>query len=125
LKLIVHQAELARRLGPTLDSAANHAIAQHILDLLGLCIGAEKDSAQLAMHRGLAAARLDAIKEDLVQRLASADCELNAVAARHGVSTRYVQHLFERSGTTFTNFLREQRLLAAHRLLRDPQSSWR
>jgi AraC-like DNA-binding protein len=125
MKLIVHQAEIARRLGPTLDSAANHAMAQHILDLIGLCIGTAKDSAQLAMHRGVAAARLDAIREDILKHLGTIACDLPAVALRHRVSIRYVQHLFERSGTTFTNFVREQRLLAAHRLLRDPKCRWR
>jgi AraC-like DNA-binding protein len=124
-KLLLHQVELARQVGPTLDSAANHAIAQHILDLVGLCIGADRDAAEIAGRRGLSAARLEAIKDDVLRRLGGTGCELPSVAARHGVSTRYVQHLFERSGSSFTNFVREQRLLTAHRLLRDPKNGWR
>lgn len=43
---------------------------------------------------------------------------LVAVAARHGVSVRYVQRLFEESGLTFTAYLTEQRLAAAYKALR-------
>jgi AraC-like DNA-binding protein len=50
---------------------------------------------------------------------------LAQIAANHRLSTRYVQHLFEVSGTSFTRFVLEQRLLLAHRLLREPRSRWR
>jgi AraC-like DNA-binding protein len=50
---------------------------------------------------------------------------LAQIAANHRLSTRYVQHLFELSGTSFTRFVLEQRLLLAHRLLREPKSRWR
>jgi AraC-like DNA-binding protein len=38
---------------------------------------------------------------------------------------RYVQHLFDLSGTSFTDFVLEQRLRLAHRLLREPKNSSR
>ena len=41
------------------------------------------------------------------------------------MSTRYVQHLFQLYGVTFTNFVLEQRLLSAYRLLREPTSKSR
>src|SRR5262249_3372422 len=50
---------------------------------------------------------------------------LTTIAANHGLSTRYIQHLFELSGESFTGFVLEQRLLSAHRLLREPKSRWR
>ena len=124
-KLLLHHIETAHRIGPKLGASANHAIAQHTLDLVGLCLGADRDAAHLATHRGLAAARLEAIKADILQRLGSPDLGLALIAAAHGVSTRYVQHLFEMSGQSFTSFVLEQRLLTAYRLLREPKSRWR
>ena len=50
---------------------------------------------------------------------------LAQVARNHGLSIRYVQHLFELCGTSFTSFVLEHRLLLAHRLLREPKSRWR
>jgi len=123
--LLLHQIETAHRFGPKLDAVANHVIAQYILDLIALCLGAVDDAAEVAKHRGLAAARLDAIKFEILQWLARPDLGLAQVAAKHGVSTRYVQHLFGRSGESFSGFVLEQRLLAAHRLLREPKSRWR
>ena len=42
-KLLFHHIETAHRLGPKLGASANHAIAQHTLDLVGLCLGAERE----------------------------------------------------------------------------------
>ncbi|HKA71498.1 MAG TPA: AraC family transcriptional regulator [Xanthobacteraceae bacterium] len=123
--LLLHQMEIANRFGPKLGSAENHAMAQHILDLVGLCLGIDRDAAHAAEHRGLAAARFDAIKADILHRLAACDLSLAAVASRHGVSARYIQHLFERAGTSFTRFVLDQRLHMAHRLLQDPSHRWR
>jgi AraC-like DNA-binding protein len=117
--LLLHQVETAHRFGAKLDAAANQAVAQHILDLVGLCLGADQDAAHMAAARGLAAARLDAIKSDILRQIGRSDLGLERVARRHGLSPRYVQRLFERTGSSFTGFLLERRLLAAHRLLRE------
>ncbi len=124
-KLLSHQIETAQRFGPKLDASAHHTIAQHLLDLVGLCLGAGGDAAHLAGRRGLAAARFDAIKAEILRDIGSSDLGLARIAADHGLSTRYVQHLFELFGTSFTGFVLEQRLLFAHRLLREPNSKWR
>jgi AraC-like DNA-binding protein len=121
-KLLLNQMGTAHRFGPNVDAVTNHAIARHLLDLTALCLGAVGDAAELAKRRGLAAARLDAIKADILRRLGAFDIELATIAAAHRVSTRYVQHLFEQAGTSFTAFVLEQRLALAHRLLREPQS---
>jgi AraC-like DNA-binding protein len=118
--LLLHQLETAHRFGPKLDAAANHLTAQYILDLIALCLGAVGDAAQIARHRGLAAARLDAIKADILRCLGRPDLGLAHIAAKHGVSTRYVQHLFALRDESFTNFVVEQRLLSAYRSLREP-----
>jgi AraC-like DNA-binding protein len=124
-QLLLHQIETAQRVGSKLDAPANQVIAQHVLDLGALCLGANADAAHLADRRGLAAARLDAIKADILLRLTKPDTTLGRIAARYGLSTRYIQYLFELSGTSFTAFILEHRLLLAHRLLRDPNNRWR
>ena len=68
------------------------------------------------------AARLRAIKTDVVRNLEHGDLSVRAVAVRHRVTARYVQKLFEHEGTTFSEYVLGQRLALAHRLLsgRDP-----
>ena len=123
--LLLRQMEAAHRFGPKLDALANDAIARHLLDLVGLCLGAHRDAAHVAAQRGLPAARLAAIKAEILRDIGRPDLALAQIAANHRLSTRYVQHLFELSGTSFTRFVLEQRLLLAHRLLREPRSCWR
>lgn len=124
-KLLLHQVETAHRFGSKLDASANYMVAQHLFDLVALCIGARSDAAHLARHRGLAAARLDVIKAEILRQLSKSDMTLPRIAAGCNLSPRYVQYLFELSGTSFTGFVLEHRLLLAHRLLCDPANRWR
>jgi AraC-like DNA-binding protein len=77
-------------------------------------------AAALAKTGGMAAARLGAIKADIDKHLACPELTVGAVAARQGITPRYVQLLFEREGTTFSDFVRGQRLVRACRMLGDP-----
>lgn len=98
-----------------------HAVATHIHDLCALAIGATRDAAEIAEGRGLRAARLRAIKADIVQHLRDGDVSVSALATRHGVTVRYVQRLFESEGTTLSQFVLGQRLVQVHRMLADPR----
>jgi AraC-like DNA-binding protein len=73
----------------------------------------------------VSAARLHAIKADILDDLGRHDLSLAGIAARHGVSPRYVQMLFEREGMTFSQFLLDRRLARAHRMRSDPQCASR
>jgi AraC-like DNA-binding protein len=92
-----------------------------VYDLVALALGATRDAAEIANGRGVRAARLHAIKTEIFKGLNRQDLSLGSLAARHGVTARYVQMLFEREGTTFSRFLLDQRLARAHRMLRDPR----
>jgi transcriptional regulator GlxA family with amidase domain len=81
-----------------------------------LALGPTYDAAETGRNRGVRAARLAAIKTDISANLIS-EISVESVAARHRVSPRNVQLLFEGEGTTFTAFVQEQRLLCAHRML--------
>ena len=103
-----------------LDALAQHAVSQHLMDLMVLVLGGRRDATEQAKERGLAAARLEAIKADILARL-DGSLTLADLARRHRASPRTIQLLFERSGVTFSEFVLEQRLLRAARLLRDPR----
>jgi AraC-like DNA-binding protein len=71
------------------------------------------------------AARLAAVKADIEARLGDRKLSVTAVAARAGVTPRYVQMLFEREATTFSKYVLDQRLARAHELLADPaRAGW-
>ncbi len=120
--LIRYLGLLERQDGFANPNLRRHAVA-HIHDLAALALGATRDACEVARNRGVRAARLCAIKEDIATHLDDADLSVGAVAARHGVMPRYVQRLFEAEGTTFTQYVIGQRLAWAHRLLADPGSA--
>ena len=93
----------------------------HVYDLFALTLGATRDAAEIIKVRGLRAARLRLIKADIVENFGRGDLTVTAVAARHGVTPRYVQMLFELEGATFTKFLLGERLNHAHRMLTSPR----
>ena len=43
------------------------------------------------------------------------------IAAQHRLKPRWIQRLFAKDGTTFTDYVLAQRLVRAHRLLTDPR----
>ena len=94
-----------------------HVAITHIYDLAALALGATRDAAELAAGRGLAAARLCAIKMDISRNLTRSDLSLSELAKRHGVTARYVRALFEQEGMSFSDYIRERRLKYAHHLL--------
>ena len=100
-----------------------HLVVSHVHDLAAVALGASRDVARVAETQGVRAARLRAIKTDVLQALGDHDLTVTAIAARQHVTPRYVQMLFESEGTTFSRFLLLQRLAVAHRMLCDPGSA--
>jgi AraC-like DNA-binding protein len=93
---------------------------EHIRDLAALAVGTGRQVQEIASGRGVRTARLQAIKDDILARLQS-ELALGEVAARHRLSPRYVGMLFESEGTSFSEFVREERLKRAHRMLLSPR----
>jgi AraC-like DNA-binding protein len=102
-----------------------HLVVSHVYDLVALALGATRDASEIAKARGLRAARLHAIKAEILSGLNRRDLSLTGLAARHGVTPRYVQILFDDEGTTFSRFVLDQRLALAHRMLSDPRFAGR
>jgi AraC-like DNA-binding protein len=102
------------------DPSVQHAAVTHVYDLLAKTLGATREAAAIADGRGVRAAKLKTIKDDIARHLTEARLSVHTVAARQKISPRCVQRLFDDSGSTFTEYVMEQRLERAHRLLSDP-----
>jgi AraC-like DNA-binding protein len=96
-----------------------HSVSTHIFDLVALALGTRGDSAEIARQRGGRAARLHAIRSDILEKLGRSDLSTEAIAARHGISSRYVRKLFEEDGSSFSSFVLAERLARAQRMLMD------
>lgn len=116
---------LAANLAPYLDAMGRRLTAQHMVDLVALLLGTDAEHAALARGRGQSAARLDLMRADVMTNLGRNELSLSDIAARCGLSPRQAQRLFEQAGTTFTEFVLEQRLLFARKLLQDPRARMR
>ena len=104
------------------DPQLGRLSATHIYDLISLAIGATDEGRERAKQRGLRAARIEAITADLIQ---NAVLSIDQLAARQGISPRYVQMLFEETGTTFSEFALERRLDVARSMLTSPRhATW-
>jgi AraC-like DNA-binding protein len=101
------------------------AVDDHLHDLIALALGATRDAGELAKGRGVRFARLRAIKADITANIAHRDLSVDTVAARHGISPRYIRALFMDAGTTFTDFVLQQRLARVRSFLSDPRADQR
>lgn len=108
------------------DALATPAIQEmtgrHLQEMSALLLGASPEFQDHVKFGTIAAARLGTIKAFVTANLENPTLNLAITAARHGVTPRYVQMLFERDGTSFTEFLRTSRTAQAMRLLRDPRT---
>jgi AraC-like DNA-binding protein len=123
LRLLVHYAAMLKEDNWITDPSLQSMMASHLQDLAVLAIGATRDAAMVAGGRGVPAARLRAIKADIAKNLTSRDLSIDTVAARHGITPRYVSMLFDGDATTFSEFVLAQRLNRVHRMLTDPRFS--
>lgn len=123
LSLLSGYVEMLRRHPPG-SVRASEIASRHVYDLAALVLdgfvrgGAERNAGSIA------AARLKLVRKDILERLADPGLGIEAVARRQGITPRYVQRLFEAQETTFSDFVRDQRLELAFRMLRerDPAS---
>jgi AraC-like DNA-binding protein len=103
-----------------LDAAGQHLMAQHLVDLVALLFTSRAEGLEGPGEPGRASAQLDLIRADVLRDLGNPALVLANLVRRHGLSERQAQRLFERSGNTFTEFVLEQRLLLARKLVTDP-----
>jgi len=115
--------------GALVTPKLQQAAVAHLHELSAAALNAAPDPAhevttrgnRRGVSRGLGAARLTAIKADILTHLGARGLSLDAVARRQGISPIYVRKLFDSEGTSFTRFVLGERLARAHRLLSDPR----
>ena len=115
--MIERYFRLCNDVAEDLDTLSQKAAAQHLADLVGLLLGTSREQKDLIGQRGLSAARLNLMKAGVLNNLHKRNLTIESVAKAHALSGRQAQRLFASSGTTFSEFVLEQRLLLARRLL--------
>jgi AraC-like DNA-binding protein len=104
---------------PAAPAQLQHRFVTHVYDLVAMILGPSREAAEQARGRGVRAARLQAIKADILAHLNDHTLSIGTVAARHGISTVYVRKLFEDETLSFSAFVLDSRLEAARRMLND------
>ncbi|MCB1668592.1 MAG: AraC family transcriptional regulator [Porticoccaceae bacterium] len=103
-------------LSPEMSALAKN----HMVDLAVLLLCGAEESVGATQNQGLKAARLQAIRQDIMSHLCDSDLAIGAVSARVGISPQYVRALFNAEGTTFADFVGNSRLDLVCRQLKNP-----
>lgn len=124
LRLLKSYLPTVRVCAETASVELRCAMTLHLHDLIALALNPTRDVAQFLGKRGLAAARLDAMKKHTLEQASNPSFSVDDVARAQSVTPRYVQVLFEKEGMTFSTFLLQTRLALAHRRLSNPASAF-
>lgn len=90
--------------------------SRHITDLLAASFG---DLEGEPPTPGVRAARLAAIKQHIQGNLRDPGLSAEQVSRKFGISARYIRQLFAEDGTSFSDYVTEQRLAYVHSCLTD------
>jgi AraC-like DNA-binding protein len=103
------------------DGTATRLYEDHIIDLVALALGAEGEAREFVERRSLRTVRRAAILREIESSMGNPELDAQIVAARLGITARWLHVLLEDTGRTFSEHLVEQRLDRAAALLRNPQ----
>ena len=109
--------------GAPLGDTTAKVFGEHLVDLIAVALGASGEAREQAEAGGVRAARRASILRTIETR--SHDPKLSAaqVAARLGITPRYVHAVLEETGQTFAELLLDARLRMVLKRLRDPAAS--
>jgi AraC-like DNA-binding protein len=108
------EGTLAQDLG---SHASARLFGSHLIDLIALALGGEGDARGIQEQSGVRAARLAAIFRTISDQITNPGLSAVSVAAKLGITPRYVHVLLEQSGETFTQYVLRKRLEKAGKLL--------
>ncbi len=89
---------------------AGQLFGNHLIDLVALALGGGDDTRELREQGGVRAARVSAIFRAIAAQIANPGLSPATVAAKLGITSRYVHALLEQSGQTFTQYVLQKRL---------------
>ena len=101
------------------DPALDRHIETMLVDLVALALGARGDPSEIAVTRGLRAARLHDVLAAIKSGFHDPEFSSQSVAQRLGLSRRYVNDLLAESGSGFAERVLEIRLHEARVMLLD------
>jgi AraC-like DNA-binding protein len=105
---------------PALDLTTQHMMARQMMELVALMVETGGDVPSSPSSTGTGLARLQLIQAHVLEHLDDCDLTIASLAGRANMSPRQIQRLFRETGSTFSEFVLEQRLLLAHRRLSAP-----
>jgi AraC-like DNA-binding protein len=108
----------------TLEGATGMIVQQHVLDLLSVALN-RGYAAQEKAPNGIRAARLHAIKQFVAASINEPGLSAETAARGVGLSPRYIRELFAEAGSSFMDYLTEQRLERVRRRLVNPADDYR
>jgi AraC-like DNA-binding protein len=97
-----------------LDPRLANLASDYLAGLVGALLGHNREVQRESALRAVPAARLAAVRTSLRRRFREPGLTAESVGANLGLSARYVQHLMQQDGSTFTGELMAMRLEAAH-----------
>ncbi|HEY1961135.1 MAG TPA: AraC family transcriptional regulator [Rhizomicrobium sp.] len=103
--------------------ALRRLVVAHVFNLLALTLNSSRQGD--ARDLGENALRLHAVRRYILAHLAEQELAIGPVARANGLSPRQLQRLFEATGTTFSEFLLQQRLQSVYAALIDPEHEHR
>lgn len=119
LKLLRGYVLGAMAMGEAAGAEMQRLAAQHLRDLIALICGVPEDEVA-AQGNGPRAARLNLAKLAIRSRLGHGDLSAESIGALQRVSADYIRKLFRDEGTSFHDFVLEERLAQVHASLADP-----
>ncbi|MEH2514411.1 AraC-like DNA-binding protein [Nitrobacteraceae bacterium AZCC 1564] len=119
LRLLTNYLQVLLR--EPIPSETQAVVTAHIHELMAMILGQGSEHDPKLRKVSVRAARMQAIKSDIAINLRNRQLTISAVAARHGISARYIRDLFAEENTTFTDYVLGRRLEHAHQLLMDPR----
>jgi AraC-like DNA-binding protein len=116
LRLLVSYSGVLNDQRSLATAELRRTVTAHMHHLAVLLLGGK---AEAHLVDGVRAARLKALKDDILSRIAQSSLSVGEIARSQQISERYIRQLFGSEGTTFTDFVREARLARAYRALTD------
>jgi AraC-like DNA-binding protein len=93
------------------------AVAAHLTELMELSLDPTESAGLPSAGHGVRAARLTSIKADIHRNLTDTSLTAAALAARHGITVRYLHKLFEDEAMTVSQYVLDSRLALARQML--------
>ena len=112
--------ELCAKTGPALDLTSQHAMTRQMMELVALLAESGCEVLSRTSGANYGTARLQLIQAQVLENLNDCGLTIASVARRASMGPRHLQRLFQQTGTTFSEYVLEQRLVLAHRRLSAP-----